>query len=51
MKLRVIPTIGAGNKKWDLLQMEDKDLVFSIKDWTKKTGKSKFLDKLIVLSL
>lgn len=41
MKLRVIPTTEARHKKKDLLQMEYKDLVLSIKDWTKKIGKSK----------
>lgn len=41
IKERVIPNTKAGNKKGDLSQMENKDLVFSIKDWAKKTGKSK----------
>lgn len=41
MKLRVISTIKVKNKKKDLLQMEDKDLVFSIKDQTKRLGKNK----------
>lgn len=36
MKLRVIPTTDAGHKKRDLSWIEDEDLVFSIKDWTKK---------------
>lgn len=41
MKLRVISTINVRHKKKDLLQMENKDLILSIKNWTKKTDKNK----------
>ena len=45
------PHYRAGNKKGDLAWMEDEDLVLSIKDCSKKTGESKYLYKLIGLSL
>lgn len=41
VKLRVIPDTKAGNRKGDLSWMEDKDLVFSIKEWIKREGESK----------
>lgn len=37
----VIPNTKAGNKKGNLLWMKDEDLVFSIKNWAQKAGKSK----------
>ena len=40
VKQRVILNTKAGNKKGDLLWMEDEDLVLSIKDWAQKTGVS-----------
>ena len=33
----------ARNKKGDLSWMDDEDLILSIKDWTKRTGESKYL--------
>ena len=41
MKLRVISTTEAEHKKGDLSQMEDEDLILSIKDQAKRTGKNK----------
>lgn len=34
---------SAGNKKGDLLQIDDGDLVLSIKNQTKRTGENKYL--------
>ena len=42
MKDRVIPSTQAGGNNRNFLWMEDKDLIFSIKEWTTKTGESKY---------
>ena len=42
MKDRVIPSTQAGGNKGNFLWMEDEDLIFSVKEWTIKTGKSKY---------
>lgn len=43
MKYQKIPNIKAGGNKKNLSQMKNKNLVFSIKDLTKKTSESKNL--------
>lgn len=41
IKFRVISITKTKHKKEDLLQMENENLVFFIKDWAKRIGESK----------
>lgn len=42
MNNRVIPSTPAVGNKGNLLWMEDEDLIFSVKKWMTKMGKSKY---------
>ena len=42
MKDRAIPSTQAGGNKRNLSWMEDEDLIFLVKEWTTKTGESKY---------
>lgn len=50
MKDRVIPSTQAGGNKGNLSWMEDEDLIFSVKEWTTKTGESKYSSQYELIS-
>lgn len=50
MKDRMISNTKVGENKRNLLQIEDEDLIFSIKEWTIKIGKSKYFNQYELIS-
>lgn len=43
IKVKIILMIRVGNKKGNLSQINNQDLVLPIKNWTKKLSESKYL--------
>ena len=51
VKKKIIPNTKVENQRRDLLQIEDKNLVFSIKDWVKKLKKVSIINNVYQLTI